>query len=184
MGFKGVGVSLGTYLGGCRGEGGGTAVDTRASSKAARATWYGVEETWGLGGGLIVVRGVVGARLDEGGEGGGVSNGGWGEASLLRHLSASQSHGGNGGWSPNRRSSGRSPQPHSSSRKEGLEGIEEARLRGLDEWPGEKRGSRVLDASLVGRRRGDGGTPVGGGRPRLLVDRASDGPLWMAEACP
>ena len=56
-----------------------------------------------------------------------MGNGGWGEASSLRHFSASESHGGDAGWSPNRRSSGKSPQP---SRKEGLEGTEEATLRG------------------------------------------------------
>ena len=86
----------------------------------------------------------MGARLDEGGEGGGVSNGGWGEASSLRHFSASESHGGDGGWSPNRKSSGRYPQPHSGN--EGLEGTEEATLRGLDDmancspqWVGDER---------------------------------------------
>ena len=39
----GGGGSLGTYLGGRGGDGGGTAVHIRASSKASRATWYGVE---------------------------------------------------------------------------------------------------------------------------------------------
>ena len=48
----------------------------------------------------------------------------------LRHFSASDSHAGDAGWSPNRKSSGKSPQP---SRKEGLEGTEEATLRGLDD---------------------------------------------------
>ena len=43
MGFEGVGGSLGTYLGGRGGDGGGTAVHIRASPKASRATWYGVE---------------------------------------------------------------------------------------------------------------------------------------------
>ena len=44
------------------------------------------------------------------------------------------------------------------------------------------------DAYLAGQRRGGGGTPVGGGRPQLLVldteivDRAGDGPLWLVEA--
>ena len=51
-------------------------------------TWYGVEGTWGVRRGLTGVEEVVGVRLDEGGEGGGVSNGGWGEASSLRHFSA------------------------------------------------------------------------------------------------
>ena len=88
------------------------------------ATWYGVE--WALGRGL----GEVGAQLGEGGEESGVGNKVWGEASSLRHFSASESHGGDAGWSPNRRSSGTSPQP---SRKEGLEGTEEATLRGLDD---------------------------------------------------
>ena len=99
-------------------------------STASRATWYAVEVTWGVRGGLTGAGEVVGARLDEGGEGGCVSSGGWGEASSLRHFSASESHGGEGGWSPNRRSSGKSPKQHSGS--EGLEGKEEARLRGLD----------------------------------------------------
>ena len=48
----------------------------RASSTASRATWYGVEVTWGLGGGFTGGGEVVGARLDEGAERGGVSNGG------------------------------------------------------------------------------------------------------------
>ena len=104
-GFGGVGGSLGTYLGGCGGDGGGTAVHIRGSSTASRATRYGVEVTWGLGGGLTGVGEVAG----EGGEGGGVGNGGWSEAGSLRHFSASESHGGEGGWSPNRNSSGRSP---------------------------------------------------------------------------
>ena len=115
----------------------------RASSTASKATWYGVEVTWGLRRGLTGVAEVVGARLDEGGEGGGVSNGGWGEASSVRHFSASEFLG-DGGWYPNRKSSGRSPQPHSGN--EGLEGTEEARLRGLDEiancgpqWVGDER---------------------------------------------
>ena len=59
-----------------------------------------------------------------------MGNGGWGEASSLRHFSASESHGGDAGRSPNRRSSGKSPQP---SRKEGLEGTKEATLRGVDD---------------------------------------------------
>ena len=88
-----MGGSLGTYLGGC---GGGTAVHIRASSTASRATWYGVEITWGLRGGLTGAGEVVGARPDEGGEGGGVSNGRSGEASSLRHFSASKFHGGEG----------------------------------------------------------------------------------------
>ena len=144
MGFGGVGGSLGTYLGGCGGDGGCTAVHIRASSTASRATRYGVGLMWGLRGGLTGVGEVVGARRGEGGEGGGVSNGGWGEASSLRHFSASESHGGDGGWSPNRKSSGRSPQPHSGN--EGLEGAEEATLRGLDDrancspqWVGDER---------------------------------------------
>ena len=91
----------------------------------------GVALMWGLRGGLTGIGEVVGARQGEGGEGGGVGNGGWGEASSLRHFSASESHGGDGGWSPNRKSSGRSPQPHSGN--EGLEGAEEATLRGLDD---------------------------------------------------
>ena len=94
---------------------------------------------------------------------------GWGEAKSLRHFPASESHGGDAGWSPNRRSSGKSPRP---SRKEGLKGTEEATLRGR-------------------RRRGGGGAHMGWGRgrPRLLVldseivDRAGDGSLWLAEAC-
>ena len=142
MGFGGLGGGgLGTYLGGCGGDGGGTAVHIRASSTAS---WYGVEVTWGLGGGLTGIGEVVCARLDEGGEGGGVTNAGWGEATLLRHFSASESHGGDWSWSPNRRSSGRSPQPHSG--KERLEGTEEARLRGRDDmanggpqWVGDER---------------------------------------------
>ena len=69
MSLEGEGGTLGTYLAGCGGDGGGTAVDIKASSTASRATWYGVEETWGLGGGLTVSRQVVGARLDEAGEG-------------------------------------------------------------------------------------------------------------------
>ena len=89
MGFGGVGGSLGTYLGGCGGDGGGTAVHIRASSTASRATLYGVGVTWGLRGGRTGVGEAVGARLDEGGEGGGVSNGGLGEASSLRQFSAS-----------------------------------------------------------------------------------------------
>ena len=136
--------SLGTYLGGRGGDGGGGAVHIRASSTASRATWYGVGLTWGLRGGLTGVGEVVGARRGEGGEGGGVSNGVWGEASSLRHFSASESHGGDGGWSPNPKSSGRSPQPHSGN--EGLEGAEEATLRGLDDvancspqWVGNER---------------------------------------------
>ena len=117
---------LGYVLGGLWGDGGGTAVHITASSTASRATWYGVE--WGLGRGLGE---FVGARLGGGGEGGGVSNGGWGETDSLRHFLASESHGGDGGWSPNHRTSGTSPQPHSG--KEGLEGTDEARLRGLDD---------------------------------------------------
>ena len=142
--WGGVGGSLGTYLGGCWGDGGGTAVHIRASSTASRATWHGVEVTWGLRGGLTGVAEVVGARLDEGGEGGGVSNGGWGEASSLRHIWALESHGADGGWSQNRKSAGRSPQPHSGNK--GLEGTEEATLRGLDnmancgpQWVGDER---------------------------------------------
>ena len=99
----------------------------RASSTASRATRYVDEVTWGLGGGLTGVGEVVG----EEGKGGGVGNGGWGEASSLRHFSASESHGGEGGWSPNRNSSGRFPQPHSGN--EGLEGTEEAMLSGVDD---------------------------------------------------
>ena len=57
-----------------------------------------------------------------------MGNGGWGEASSLRRFSASQYHGGDAGWSSNRRSSGKSPEP---ARKEGLEGTEGATLRGL-----------------------------------------------------
>ena len=98
-----------------------------------------------LRGGLTGVGEVVGARRGEGGEGGGVSNGGWGEASSLRRFSASKSHGGDGGWSPNRKSSGRSPQPHSGNQGLGG-GAEEATLWGLDEmanctpqWVGDER---------------------------------------------
>ena len=57
----------------------------RTSSTATR---YGVGVTWGLRGGLTGAGEVVGARLDEGGEGGGVSNGGWGKATSPRHFSA------------------------------------------------------------------------------------------------
>ena len=144
MGLGGVGGSLGTYLGGCGGDGGGTAVHIRASSTASRATWYGVEVTWGLGGGLTGAGEVVGARRDEGGEGGGVSNGGWGEASSLRHFSASESHGGDGGLVSKPQELRQIPRPHSG--KEGLEGTEEARIRGLDDmascgpqWVGDER---------------------------------------------
>ena len=119
MGLEGVGGSLGTYLEGRGGDGGGT-----ASSRASRATLYGVE--WGLGRAL----GEVGARLGGGAQGGGVGNGGWGEASSPRHFSASESNGGDARWSPNSRSPGKSPQP---SRKEELEGTEKATLRGLDD---------------------------------------------------
>ena len=50
----------------------------------------------------------------------------------------------------------------------------------------------MRDAYLAGRRRGGGGADVGwgGGRTRLLVlntvivDRAADGSLWLAEGCP
>ena len=56
-----------------------------------------------------------------------MGNGGWGEASSLIHFSASESHGGDAGWSPNRRSSGKSPQP---SRKEGLEGNRRGHAKG------------------------------------------------------
>ena len=151
-GFGGVGGCLGMYLGGCGGDGGGTPVHIRAFSTASRATRYRVEVTWGLRGGLTGIGEVVG----EGGEGGGVSNGGWGEASSLRHLSASESHGGDGGWSPNRKSSGRSPQPH--SRNEGLDGTEEATLRGLDDmanygpqWMGDERvGARAGPTQMSG----------------------------------
>ena len=140
----GGGRSLGTYLGGCGGDGGGTALHITASSRATRATRYAVEVTWGLRGGLTGAGEVVGAPLDEGGEGGGVSDGGWGEAGSLRHFSASESNGGDGGWSPNRKSSSRFPKPHSGN--EGMEGTEEARLRGLDDmancgpqWVGDER---------------------------------------------
>ena len=51
----GWGGSLGTYLGGCGGDGGGTAVHITASSTASRATWYGVGLMWGLRGGLTGV---------------------------------------------------------------------------------------------------------------------------------
>ena len=121
---------------------------------ASGATWYGVGLTWGLRKGLTGAREVVGARWGEGGEGGGVSNGGWGEASSLRHFSASDSHGGDGGWSPNRKSSGRSPQPHSGN--EGLEVAEEATLRGLDNmancgphWVGDERVGAGADPTQI-----------------------------------
>ena len=153
------------YLGGCGGDGGGTAVHIRASSTASRATRYGVEVTWGLGGGLTGVGEVAG----EGGEGGGVGNGGWGEASSLRDFSASESHGGEGGWSPNRNSSGRSPQPH--SRNEGLEGTEEATLRGLDDMAncGAQRVVGQAQLQCLGQRRSgldprQTSSPQGGGR--------------------
>ena len=42
-GFWGGGRVLGYVLGGRGGDGGGTAVHIRASSRASRATWYGVE---------------------------------------------------------------------------------------------------------------------------------------------
>ena len=174
--WGGVGGSLGTYLGGCGGDGGNTAVHFKASSTASRATWYGVEVMWGLPGGLT----GVGEVVVEGGEGGGVGNGGWGEAISLRHFLASQSHGGDG-RSPNRNSSGRSPQPHSGN--EGLEGTEEATLRGLDDmancgphWVGDER---------VGA--GAGPTPMSGSetersRPRTHF-LASRGRLIRKE-CP
>ena len=126
-GFGGVGGSLGTYLAGCGGNGGGMALLIRASSTASTATWYGPEVTWGLRGGLTGVREVVGARLDEGGEGGGVSNGGWGKASSLRHLSASESRGGDRGWSPTRKSSGRSPPTAFWERRAGGDGRGQAK---------------------------------------------------------
>ena len=63
MGLGGVGGSLGTYLGGCGGDGGGTAVHIRASSTASRATRYGVEVTWGLRGGLTSGGEVVHGRM-------------------------------------------------------------------------------------------------------------------------
>ena len=113
------------------------------------------------------------ARLREGGEAGGVSNGDWGDASSLGHFSAPESHGGDGGWSPNRRSSGKSPQPHSG--KEGLEGTEEATLRGLDDrarcgpqWVGDERVLGQARLKCQGQRR-DGldpkltSSPQGGG---------------------
>ena len=68
-GGGGWGGSLGTYLGGCGGDGGGTVVHIRASTTASKATWYGVGVTWGVRGGLTSVGEVVGARLDERGEG-------------------------------------------------------------------------------------------------------------------
>ena len=69
----------------------------------------------------------------DGGERGPVSPLGAGSSPiLLRHLSASESHG-DGGWSPNRRSSGRSPEARSSSWKKGCEGNEEATLMGRDD---------------------------------------------------
>ena len=163
--WGGWGGSLGTYLGGCGGDGGGTVVHIRGSSTASRATRYGVEVTWGLAGGLTGVGEVAG----EGGEGGGVSNGGWGEASSLRHFSASESHGGEGGWSPNRNSSGRSPQPHSGN--EGLEGTEEATLRGLDDMAncGAQRVVGQAQLQCLGQRRSgldprQTSSPQGGGR--------------------
>ena len=124
----------------------------RASSTASGATRHGVEVTWGLRGGLTGVGEVVG----EGGGGGGVGNGGWGEASSLRHFSASESHGGEGGWSPNRNSSGRSPHPHSGN--EGLEGTEEATLRGLDDMA--NCGPQWVGDKCVGA--GAGPTPMSG----------------------
>ena len=132
---------------------------------ASRATRYGVEVTWGLGGGLTGVGQVAG----EGGEGGGVGNGGWGEASSLRHFSASESHGGEGGWSPNRNTSGRSAQPHSGN--EELEGTEEATLRGLDDMAncGAQRvvgqaQLQCLGQTRSGLDRGQTSSPQGGGR--------------------
>ena len=55
------------------------------------------------------------------------------EANSLRHLSTSESHSGHEDWSPSSKSSRRSPQPRSSSRKEGLQGTKEATLMGLDD---------------------------------------------------
>ena len=86
-----------------------------------------------MGGGLVVGTGGDGSRMDGGGEGDGVNIESCGEANSVRHLSASESHGGDGGWYLNCKSCGRSPQPQSSSHKEGLEGSEEATLMGLDE---------------------------------------------------
>ena len=60
-----------------------------------------------------------------------IHEGGRASPTAATHFSASKSHGGDGGWSPNRKSCGRSPQPHSGN--EGLEGAEEATLRGLDD---------------------------------------------------
>ena len=84
----------------------------------------------------------------------------------MRHLSGSESHGSHGGWSPNCKSSGRSPKPRSSSQKEGLEGAEEATLMGLDDMASGTE--RVTGArSLLGKQgawgkrrdtRGGGGT--------------------------
>ena len=74
---------LGYVLGGSWGVGGGTAVHIKASLSASRATGYGVEVTWHLGGVLNGAGEVVGARLDEGREGNSVSNGGWGELKWL-----------------------------------------------------------------------------------------------------
>ena len=79
-----------------------------------------------------------------------MGNGGWGEASSLRHFPASQSHDGDAGWSPNRGSSGKSPQ----AVPEGPEGTEEATLRGLDDMASCKE--RVTGARrLLGGRAGE-----------------------------
>ena len=63
MGLGGGGLWA-TILGLRWGVGGGTAVDITPSSKASRATWYGVRETWGVGRGLAVSSGGDGFRMD------------------------------------------------------------------------------------------------------------------------
>ena len=86
-----------------------------AFAKASTSPWYGVNERSGLRGGLAFGGGGVGAWMDGGREGGGVNIRGWGEAHSLRHLSASESHEGDGRWCPKRRTSckyPKTPPPH------------------------------------------------------------------------
>ena len=121
----GWGGSLGIYLGGRGGDGGGTTVDIRASSKTPGMELRKKRGVWEED--LLSAEGVMVSQMDGGGEGGGVNIGGWGEANSLGHLSALESHSADGGWSPNCNSSDRSPQPRFSPQKEGIEGTEEPR---------------------------------------------------------
>ena len=95
--------------------------------------------------------------------GGDVNVGGSGEGNSLRHLSASESQCGDGGWSPNYKSSGRSPQPRSSLHEDRPEGTEEATLMGLEDMASSRE--RVTGASsLLGRPEAWGwGDTRGGG---------------------